>query len=206
MIGLRFGRLVVVARAGKKRRNHAWSAVCDCGTTVWVNGAPLRDGRTRSCGCLQRETARAVGDRTRTHGMTKTATYAIWDTMIQRCYNSSSKDFHNYGGRGIQVCDAWKSFEQFFTDMGDRPTGKSLDRVNNDSNYTPENCRWATLMEQSRNKRTNKLLTHQGETHCISEWAEKLGMKPVTLQTRIHKYGWSVERALTQPVGKYHAR
>ena len=207
MTGLRFSRLVVTGCAGKPNgRSYAWHVTCDCGNSFTTIGGALRDGSTKSCGCLQREKARAAGDRTRTHGMTNTSIYAIWDSMHQRCSNPNRKDFPKYGGRGIYVCNAWKSFEQFLADMGSRPIGKSLDRINNDLGYSPENCRWATAEEQARNQSTNRQITYLGETHCLSVWAEKLSIKPVTLQTRLAKYQWSVERAFTQPVQKHHAK
>lgn len=207
MTGMRFHRLLVIDCAGKPNgRSYAWNVVCNCGRSFSTMGSNLRSGAAKSCGCLQREKARAAGDRTRTHGMTNTSIYSIWDSMHQRCSNPNRKDFRKYGGRGINVCDAWKSFEQFLADMGPRPTGMSLDRINNDLGYSPKNCRWATAKQQARNQRTNRLITYLGETLCLSEWAEKLSISQITLQTRITKYKWSVERALTQPVQKHHAK
>lgn len=121
--------------------------------------------------------------------------------MIQRCYDSNFPYYYRYGGRGITVCEQWRSsIENFYADMGPKPTrDHSLDRIDNDGNYSPENCRWATCKEQLRNTRANHLITYNGETLCITEWAEQLGMRPNALGLRIAK-GWTIERALTQPV------
>ena len=205
MSGMRFGRLLVIDCAGKPNgRSYAWNVVCDCGKSFSTIGGALRDGRTKSCGCLRSEKAREAGDRTRTHGMTGTSIYAIWDSMHQRCSNPNRKDFPKYGGRGIEVCESWKIFEHFLNDMGQCPIGKSLDRINNDIGYSPENCRWATTKEQARNKRNNKMITYLGETYCLSEWAEKLSINKNTLDSRISKYQWTVERAFTQPTEHHH--
>ena len=148
MTGLKFYRLLVVSHAGKKNatsRSHYWNVVCDCGNSLTVNGSNLRSGDTKSCGCLQREIARAAGDRTRTHSMSKTSIYSIWDSMIQRCHNQNRKDFPHYGGRGIEVCARWReSFDDFLSDMGHRPEGMSIDRIDWDKGYEPSNCRWAS--------------------------------------------------------------
>lgn len=119
--------------------------------------------------------------------------------MIQRCCDSGSKDFKNYGARGIKVCDRWLSFENFIADMGARPAGKSLNRKDNNGDYTPENCEWATLVDQARNTRANRRETHNGKTLCLAEWAELAGLKYNTLSGRLH-LGWSFSRAIETPV------
>lgn len=199
--GQRFGRLVVVGFAEHvtKKRNLHWRAVCDCGSSRIVNGASLRAGITKSCGCIQREKARAAGDRTRTHGLSGTSIYSIWDSMIQRCENPNRKDFKTYGLRGITVCERWHTFENFLSDMGARPYGLTLDRKDGSLGYSPENCRWATTKEQARNRPDNRILTLNGESLCLQDWAELLGINKITLQARVSR-GWNDVRALTTPV------
>ncbi len=136
----------------------------------------------------------------RTHGMTGTRIYDIWTQMKSRCGNPSHKDYHHYGGRGIIVCGRWKdSFEAFYSDMGPRPSNRhTLDREDNEGDYNPENCRWATMSQQNRNKSTNRLLTIAGETKCIAEWAKTAGLTPSILYARLSR-GWSDEEAVSRP-------
>jgi len=139
-----------------------------------------------------------------THGMTGTPTYTSWAEMKQRCYNPNDPFFGRYGGRGIAVCDRWRnSFEAFLEDMGVRPCGTTIDRVNNDEHYSPGNCRWATHKEQARHRRNSVMLTFQGETMCIAAWAEHVGLNRKTLEKRLNHHGFTVEEALTLPL---HAR
>jgi hypothetical protein len=134
-----------------------------------------------------------------THGMTGSRTFKTWDAMRYRCNNPQSKDYPNYGGRGIRVCDRWlNSFEAFLADMGERPSGMTLDRIDGDGDYCKENCRWATPLQQNRNRRSNVILEFQGDAGPISYWAEKVGLERKTLEYRI-RVGWDVERALTTP-------
>lgn len=135
-----------------------------------------------------------------THGMSRTPTYITWGFMIQRCNNQRHKDYHSYGGRGISVCERWKTFENFYADMGLRPNGLTLDRINNDGNYEPGNCRWATPMQQQNNMRRNHTLSLHGETKTLSQWERSTGIKKGTILARL-KYGWTAEDALTKPVG-----
>ena len=140
---------------------------------------------------------------TKTHGRRgalRRGAYASWNGMVQRTTNPNDARFADYGGRGIRMCDRWrKSFEAFLADMGDRPTPEhSLDRIDVNGNYEPGNCRWATRKEQQRNQRGNVRLTHNGETLCIAEWAERLGIEYCVIETRLRR-GWSVERALSKP-------
>jgi hypothetical protein len=145
-----------------------------------------------------------MANTTRKHGeawrTSRTCEYSIWQAMVQRCTNPNNKGYLKYGGRGIGVCDRWREYENFLADMGRRPSDShSLDRINNDKGYEPSNCRWATLIEQANNTRTNKHLTFRGRTQTVADWAREIGIKQNTLVGRIRK-GWSVEKALTAPI------
>lgn len=157
--GQRFGRLVVLGISHRRRRSSRivivhWQCRCDCGTEANISTSDLRSGNTQSCGCLKRETA---GQQSLTHGHTSggwSLTFRSWSDMKTRCYNPRYKKFRNHGGRGITVCKRWlHSFENFLADMGERPPGLVLDRINNNSNYKPSNCRWATYSQSNKNRR-----------------------------------------------------
>lgn len=189
MTGQKFGRLTVIKYAySDKHHNAVWQCQCECGNIIEVRGDTLRNGNTKSCGCL-----------CTTHHKSNTRLYHIWQQAKDRCYNKNSKDYHDYGGRGIAVCNAWKhDFEAFYNWAMDTcyRDDLTLDRVDVNSNYTPDNCRWLTNKEQQRNKRNNKNYTINGETHCLAEWCEILNLKYNRIYNRIHKYHWSIERAL----------
>lgn len=191
-IGLRYGRLVVMERAENYRGNARWKCKCDCGAHTTALGNDLQRGKMKSCGCWN-----AVQHFT--HGMSYTRLHGIWRTMRERCNNPKSRDYGNYGGRGIKVCARWDDFKNFAADMGDRPIGHSIDRIDNSRGYEPENCRWATTKQQLNNTRRNRVLSLDGREQTLSQWAEELNMDWFTLRERL-RLGWSVERALTQPV------
>lgn len=133
------------------------------------------------------------------HGKVGTTTYNVWSSMLARCRNPNCPAFPNYGGRGIDVCDAWISFKGFLADMGERPEGLTLERIDNDRGYGPDNCRWATRSEQGRNKRSTRLLTVDGQTLSMAEWSERTGLKISTIWARIAK-GWPESVAVTTPL------
>lgn len=188
LTGQRFGRLVVKSRAPvTSHRRALWHCVCDCGGTATTISYDLHKGHTTSCGCK----------RTR-HGETSTREHHVWRDLINRCHNPRCKSFHRYGARGIQVCTRWRtSYELFRADMGVRPSkDHSIERIDNEGDYTPQNCRWATRQEQANNRRTNRRITFNGETRTLTEWARHLGINRRTLFSRFGK-GWPLQRALT---------
>ena len=192
LIGQKFERLAVVSFAGlNNSRGSRWLCRCDCGNEKIVAGCNLKNGHTKSCGCL-------ASKRNTTHGGCRTLEYASFSQAKQRCTNPNVSRFHHYGGRGIKFL--FNDFEEFLAHIGPRP-GKeySLDRINNEGNYEPGNVRWETLKNQNRNKRTNRYLTYQNETLCLTSWAERLGLNHDAITSRL-KMGWSVEKALSTPI------
>lgn len=175
----------------------AYKCLCDCGVIKNIGASQVKYGHSKSCGCYQKE---VVSARHKVHGYSDTREGNIYLGMIQRCYDPKVKSYHRYGGRGITVCDRWReSVINFVADMGNAPDSKhSLDRINNDGNYEPSNCRWATMKEQHRNKRNNRFLTHAGETLVIQDWAIRIGIDHTTLVNRLQR-GWTVEKSVTTP-------
>ena len=195
---MKFSRLAVVTEA--KDRNVdglvRWECVCDCGRSTVVPGAWLVKGNTKSCGCLQRDAVRLTIQRNKTHGATDTAMYWKWRSMIRRCYDTRVQQYANYGGRGIGVCDRWRtSFECFVSDMGHPPRGVSIERINNDGDYAPGNCRWATQKDQCRNRRMTIFLELDGRPTPLTEVSEKTGIHRATLYWRF-KQGWKPPKLL----------
>lgn len=197
LIGKRFHRLTVIQRLPTKRRRAYWRCRCDCGAFTDVPTDALRSGNTKSCGCLKSE---RTSQRNTTHGMSNTRVYRVWCHMLGRCQNLTDQDYADYGGRGIEVCDRWKSFENFYADMGDPPPGRTLNRIDNEGHYDPDNCEWSTSTEQARNKRNNRIITWNGRTQTLPAWAEETGIPYHTLKARLFVLKWPVEEALTTPV------
>lgn len=197
--GRRFGRLVTLRQSPERvgsKRCICWVCACDCGKEVVVRGYSLRDGNTKSCGCLFTE---AVTTHGQTLGRKGTATYRSWDHMVQRCTNQNNTQFADYGGRGISVAAKWLSFEVFVADMGERPAGMTLDRINVNGNYEPGNCRWATRRQQANNTRRNTMITYGGRTMSIADWARSKSLSRPCLEGRL-KRKWPIDKALTTPM------
>lgn len=194
IVGKRFGRLTVIAETNERSANGElkYLCECECGNTKVIVSTSLRCGKTRSCGCLLSEGTSA---RAKTHGLSKTRLFNIWAGMHDRCYNPNRREYKDYGGRGIQVCDAWKDNFQAFYDWSmanGYSDNLSIDRRDNDGNYEPSNCRWTTRKEQSDNTRLTVHITVNGETKNIGEWAEAIGVARSTI-SRHHKLGDVVE-------------
>lgn len=194
--GLRFGRLVVCEEAGRTaKKNVLWLCRCDCGATAVVSSTNLVQGHTRSCGCIHR--AQNVQ-----HGMTNSKLYGVWTNVKTRCSNPKNRAYPHYGGRGITLCQEWQDFSAFsrWALENGYAEGLTLDRVDVDGPYSPENCRWVNMKTQQNNRRNNHYIEFAGQKKTLSEWAEQTGIGSATLRTRLVVLGWSVERALTEPV------
>lgn len=197
-----FERLTVIEKAPNTGAKTRWCCVCICGQKVTVQTYLLTSGKTRSCGCLKADRCRD-GSKTRTHGeghgSMQTPEYRSWQAMRRRCLSPYDKDYPSYGGRGIKICKRWEDYRLFLKDMGRRPTpGHSLERKNVNSHYTPSNCKWATHLEQQRNRRGTMYVVYQGKRVPVAE----IGMKSLVgvdlFRSRIQQ-GWDVKRALTTP-------
>lgn len=205
--GDRFGRLVSVDNGHlvqrQTQRETYVHVICDCGVAKEVRAASLRSGVTKSCGCGIVDSARVgIVERSTTHGMSKTAIYGVYRTMLSRCYNPKVERYPIYGGRGIAVCERWRGeggFERFLEDMGTRPSGCSIERIDSDGNYEPSNCRWATPREQANNTGRNRRIVWNGKERTLAEWAREINIKAITINMRL-KSGWSVEKALSTPL------
>lgn len=196
LTGNRYGRLSVLGREeSDNKKNSMWNCICMCGVKVIVGGSHLKNGHIQSCGCLRKE---VTSKRSLKHSHAKnkidtTTTYHAWQDMRKRCTNPNRKEYKNYGGRGINVCDRWtNSFENFLEDMGERPEGLSIDRIDNNGNYEPSNCRWATKKEQCGNKRNNKWITWNGITKIQEYWSREWNLSRRIITYNISQ-GYSME-------------
>lgn len=200
----KFGRLSVLYDTGERRHRQAvWHCRCDCGNEVDVTGNDLIRGHTKSCSCYKRERAAEVHT---VHGASQRGewhpVYLTWRAMLQRCENPHSVQYYNYGGRSITVCPEWHDAEKFISWAlaNGWEKGLTLDRINNNGNYEPDNCRWTTRKEQAWNKRNNHLIIFNGKAQPMSQWAEEINISLQTLSSRINQRNWSIERALTESV------
>lgn len=196
IVGQKFGRYTVVSVVPDKKSTRVIVA-CDCGQVRSVTGHNIVNGLAQSCGCLRRELS---SERQARHRKSRTPIYKTWQSMKERCLNPTCHAYDQYGGRGIKICDRWlESFDNFYEDMGDRPAGTTLDRIDNNGGYSKENCRWATKKVQDRNRRTNRLLTVNGVVQTIAGWAEEVGISTAVIHQRL-KRGWSPEDAVLKPL------
>lgn len=196
--GQKFGKLTVIGFVGKdKHRNTLWRCECECGNQKTIQANNLKNSHTKSCGC---HNIQKIKERRTTHGHSTgercSRIYGIWMAMMRRCHNPNLKNYHRYGGRGITVCERWQVFENFLADMGEPLSGMSIDRVDNNIGYCPENCKWATPKEQANNRRSNCIIEFGGKSQTMAQWADETGIKWGTLYNRL-KSGWTTERALT---------
>jgi len=194
--GQRFGRYMVLGRGDSDRHGNAmWRCLCDCGTEKVVMGRALRIGVTTSCGCANKEILRNQ----KTHGASGTSDYKAWFGILQRCDNEHHEKWHRYGARGITVCDRWRSYENFLADMGPRPHGMTIDRIDNNGNYEPSNCRWADQKTQGNNRGNNRMFDIGGVEMTLSQACEAYGINKATVRGRL-SFGWETDRAFKTPV------
>lgn len=195
LLGQRFGRLTVISEEPSKNRHSRWRCLCDCGNVKIADGPALRAGSVKSCGCLQKDRVREANT---THGERGTRIYHIWEGMKRRCYRKSTTHFERWGGRGIAVCNEWHTYEPFrdWALANGYRDDLTIDRIDVNGDYSPENCRWATYKEQNRNRRSN--VFYKGK--CLAEWCEEIGISLGTVSCRIRKSGWSIEKALFTPI------
>lgn len=204
LTGRNFDKLKVVERAEDKGGQTMWLCSCECGNVTIVNASALRSGHTKSCGCYRYTIPKEINTK---HGKSRTQTHKTWCDIKSRCLCLTDHAYKDYGGRGITVCDRWRySFEAFYEDVSKLPhfneKGFTLDRIDNDGNYEPNNVRWVDRITQGNNKRNNRLITYNGETHTMAEWARIKGINYNLLANRLYG-GWDIARALeTQKIKK----
>ncbi len=199
LTGKRFGRLTVIRKDGHLGEKTAWLCKCDCGNYKRISTDRLTTGKTQSCGCLRNEMVRKA---LTTHGMRHTKIYKIWEAMKRRCNSPKCDHYILYGGRGIRYIPEWDRFVPFYkwALSAGYKEGLSIDRIDVNGNYEPENCRWIPLKQQAYNKTTSHYLTLNGKTMTVTEWSKSTGIPTYDIFQRISKLHWSVKRALTEPV------
>lgn len=200
-IGMKRNSLTVVGYERPKEKGRLkLKCLCDCGKETFVLPYQFMNDSIKSCGCAR---VKNVGE----SGFSRNTLYGEWSQMIRRCYNPDSYGYGRYGDRGITVCDDWRespeNFYKWVDSVGGKPKGKTLDRIDNDGPYSPDNCKWSTQKEQNRNRSNNIMIEYNGKTQCLTDWAIELGMNDETLRGRLNR-GWSIEKALTVPVKKYN--
>ena len=199
LTGQRFGRLVVEKYAYTNNCLAVWLCLCDCGNRTKVLAKSLRSGNTKSCGCFRKEVQKSVNT---THGMTRTPLYNSWRGMKERCEKPNHQEYHRYGGRGISFCPEWSDFNTFkeWALSNGYRKGLMIDRIDNNGNYSPDNCKWSDWLEQANNKINNHFIDYNGQIKTLAEWARFFNMPYSMLRSRIYD-GWSIERAFNTPPG-----
>jgi hypothetical protein len=212
MTGLKFGKLTCIKYAGKDRQGLSlWLCKCDCGKETTTRGSGLRGGTTRSCGCAWKEMMAKINT---THSLSVDKNgntprlYRAWRNMKSRCFNPNTPKYKNHGGRGITVCEQWMDYLNFhkWAMSNGYNDNLTLERKDNNGNYEPSNCTWASYGQQNINRRNTHLVTYRGETRPLIEWADILGLKQSTLRCRLDDYNWDVEKAFSEPTGKHRHR
>jgi hypothetical protein len=195
MTGMVFGLLTVVDRAPSRRNSAYWNCQCSCGGVTSVRGADLRNGKTKSCGCIHTE---QLAKRSTKHGMSRSPEYMVWHSLVARCSRSNCAAYPLYGGRGIKLGESFSTFQKFYDVIGDRPSKHhSVERIDNNGDYEAGNCVWATDVEQSRNKRTNVNITHDGRTQCLADWAKESKFSESNFYYRYYKKKWSISQLMS---------
>lgn len=199
--GQRFDKLIAKSFSHLDNQNASiWLFECECGTSKLIRAKDVKAGKISSCGCKKIEMVRAKNYK---HGNAErdktTPTYNSWRGMIERCTNPSNISYKNYGGKGIKVYQSWLVFENFLSDMGEAPAGMTIERISIEGNYEPNNCKWASRHEQSRNHSRNVNITCYGRTQCLQDWANEVGINSWTIHCRVFKRNWSVKKALETP-------
>lgn len=204
--GRKFGRLKPIKVVGRDEVSRCvlWKCECECGNKSIVKSSNLLNGNTKSCGCLRKEKGKKLGKESFKHGKTDTRLYVVWRKMKERCLNSNCKDYKNYGGRGIGICDEWLEFMPFYKWAVKNGHQKhlTLDRINNEGDYKPNNCRFTTRKIQNNNRRDNRIIKFNGKKKTLSEWSDYTGINYKTLVSRLDQSEWSIEKTLTTPVRK----
>lgn len=201
MTGMKYGRLTAIKRVESSKHNQTmWLFRCECGNEIITTGYAVRSGHTTSCGCYQSEMTAHLKY---SHGMARTRIYKIYQHMKERCYKETAKSYHRYGGRGIRICELWlgeNGFDNFYDWALQNGYSDELmiDRIDNDGNYEPSNCRWVNAIVQANNRRNNRYVTYNGKTQTISEWSKETGISGATIRARLKK-GCSVGEALYTP-------
>jgi len=189
LLGMKFTKLTVVGKSKVQEKGSiTWDCICDCGNKTSAKTAILNFGYKKSCGCLHGESARSKETKKRKHGMWNTPTYKTWVMMKSRCYDTNNESYYNYGAVGITVCDSWKnSFEEFLSDMGVRPKGMTIDRIDNSKGYFKENCRWQTAKQQANNRRTNVFIIHEGKKISVEDYSKILNITDSGVRFRLKR-------------------
>jgi hypothetical protein len=195
--GKKYGRLTVLKRTKNIGEKAGWLCLCSCGTLTTVSSSNLSSGHTKSCGCFSKEASVASGKNTKKHGMINTTLYKKWAYMKQRCNTKSNASYDRYGGRGIKVCDEWSDFMNFYRDMSSTyEKGLSIDRIDNNGDYSKDNCRWATPKQQARNRSSCRKFLYDGKKRALSEIVELSGFSRSMLCRRLIDWGWDIKKTI----------